>query len=40
MSVRENLLMGAYAVNDKAAELRTLDFVFSLFKRLAEREIS
>jgi branched-chain amino acid transport system ATP-binding protein len=38
MSVRENLLMGAYAVQDKAVQARTLDFVFSLFPRLAERQ--
>lgn len=38
MSVRENLLLGAYAVNDKAKELETLAFVYSLFPRLEERE--
>lgn len=37
MSVRENLLLGAYAVRDKQQQLDTLDFVFSLFPRLAER---
>lgn len=37
MSVRENLLLGAYAVRDKKQQLDTLDFVFSLFPRLAER---
>ena len=38
MSVRENLLLGAYAVNDREKELETLDFVFQLFPRLKERE--
>jgi branched-chain amino acid transport system ATP-binding protein len=38
MSVRENLLLGAYAVNDRKQELETLDFVYSLFPRLKERE--
>jgi branched-chain amino acid transport system ATP-binding protein len=38
MSVRENLLLGAYAVNDKTQELETLEFVYHLFPRLKERE--
>jgi branched-chain amino acid transport system ATP-binding protein len=38
MSVRENLLLGAYAINDKEKELETLEFVYSLFPRLQERE--
>jgi branched-chain amino acid transport system ATP-binding protein len=38
MSVRENLLMGAYAVKDKETQLETLDFVFGLFPRLEERQ--
>jgi branched-chain amino acid transport system ATP-binding protein len=38
MSVRENLLLGAYAVNDKMQELETLEFVYHLFPRLEERE--
>jgi len=38
MSVRENLLLGAYAVNDKKAELEALEFVYHLFPRLEERE--
>jgi branched-chain amino acid transport system ATP-binding protein len=38
MSVRENLLLGAYAVNDRQQELETLEFVYSLFPRLQERE--
>ncbi len=38
MSVRENLLLGAYAVNDKKKELESLEFVYHLFPRLQERE--
>jgi branched-chain amino acid transport system ATP-binding protein len=38
MSVRENLLLGAYALNDKQKEMETLDFVYQLFPRLKERE--
>lgn len=38
MSVRENLLMGAYSVRDKQTQLETLDFVYGLFPRLKERE--
>ena len=38
MSVRENLLLGAYALNDKEQELETLAFVYQLFPRLKERE--
>ncbi len=38
MSVRENLLLGAYAVNDTQKELKSLEFVYSLFPRLKERE--
>jgi branched-chain amino acid transport system ATP-binding protein len=38
MSVRENLLLGAYAVNDKKQELETLEFVYHLFPRRKERE--
>jgi ABC-type branched-subunit amino acid transport system ATPase component len=37
MSVRENLLLGAYIVRDKRRQLETLDFVFHLFPRLKER---
>jgi branched-chain amino acid transport system ATP-binding protein len=37
MSVRENLLLGAYSVRDKAKQLDTLNLVFDLFPRLAER---
>ena len=38
MSVRENLLLGAYAVNDTQKELESLEFVYGLFPRLKERE--
>lgn len=38
MSVRENLLLGAYAINDKNQELESLEFVYHLFPRLKERE--
>lgn len=37
LTVLENLEMGAYARTDKAAITRDLDFVFTLFPRLAER---
>jgi branched-chain amino acid transport system ATP-binding protein len=38
MSVRENLILGAYIIRDKDKQLETLDFVYSLFPRLKERE--
>lgn len=38
MSVRENLLMGAYTVRDREQQLETLEFVFELFPRLEERK--
>jgi ABC-type branched-subunit amino acid transport system ATPase component len=38
MSVRENLLLGAYQLRDKQEQLKVLDFVFDLFPRLKERE--
>lgn len=38
MSVRENLLMGAYTIEDRDVQLETLDFVYELFPRLKERE--
>jgi branched-chain amino acid transport system ATP-binding protein len=38
MSVRENLILGAYATNDKKKEFEALDFVFHLFPRLKQRE--
>ncbi len=37
MSVYENLLVGAYAVRDKATISSTMDLVFELFPRLLER---
>jgi branched-chain amino acid transport system ATP-binding protein len=37
MSVYENLLVGAYAVKDKARVSSTMDLVFELFPRLLER---
>ncbi|MDQ3045331.1 MAG: ABC transporter ATP-binding protein, partial [Chloroflexota bacterium] len=37
MSVVENLEMGAYTVKDKTQVRRTMDQVFNLFPRLAER---
>ncbi len=39
LSVQENLEMGAYSRTDKAGIQRDLDFVFSLFPRLAERRL-
>jgi len=38
MSVQENLYMGAYIIKDKKVQKDRLDFVFSLFPRLAERK--
>lgn len=38
LTVRENLEIGAFRVNDKAAIERTRDFVYHLFPRLKERE--
>ncbi len=38
LTVLENLEMGAYARTDQAAIARDLDFVFTLFPRLAERK--
>lgn len=38
MTVRENLLLGAYQVRDKKKQLESLDFVYNLFPRLKERE--
>ena len=37
MTVRENLLMGAYAVRDRQKREETLAFVFELFPRMQER---
>lgn len=38
MTVRENLLMGAYRRKDRAAIQRDLEWVFEMFPRLKERE--
>jgi ABC-type branched-subunit amino acid transport system ATPase component len=38
MSVQENLLLGAYALNDPDEQTKTLKFVFELFPRLEERK--
>ena len=38
MSVRENLLMGAYIIDDKKNVEQMLQYVFELFPRLAERK--
>jgi branched-chain amino acid transport system ATP-binding protein len=38
MSVRDNLLLGAYAVRDPDTQLKTLEYIFSLFPRLDERK--
>jgi branched-chain amino acid transport system ATP-binding protein len=37
LSVRDNLLLGAYHRDDRMAVMRDLDFVFSIFPRLQER---
>jgi branched-chain amino acid transport system ATP-binding protein len=38
MTVRENLLMGAYQVRDKRLQRETLDFAYRIFPRLKERD--
>lgn len=38
MTVEENLLMGAYLVDDKQAKAETLAYVYDLFPRLVERK--
>jgi branched-chain amino acid transport system ATP-binding protein len=38
MSVKENLILGAYIIRDAEKQQETLDFVYQLFPRLAERE--
>lgn len=38
MTVRENLEMGAFTVNDPAKQAENLEFVYELFPRLYERE--
>jgi len=37
MSIYENLLLGAYIIEDKQEQLDTIDFVFGLFPRLKAR---
>jgi branched-chain amino acid transport system ATP-binding protein len=37
LTVLENLEMGAYALKDSSGNQKSLDFVFSIFPRLAER---
>jgi branched-chain amino acid transport system ATP-binding protein len=37
MSVEENLLLGAYTIQDKDVQQETLEFVYQLFTRLKER---
>ena len=38
MTVRENLVMGAYSVRDKRRQRETLEYAFHIFPRLKERE--
>ena len=38
MTVKENLSMGAYSIADKKKKLENLDFVYTLFPRLKERQ--
>ena len=38
MSVKENLILGAYTIRDKNVVNRNLEYVYSLFPRLAERK--
>ena len=38
MSVRDNLLMGAYTIKDRVRINRNLDYVYDLFPRLKERQ--
>jgi len=38
MSVRENLILGAFNIPDKETQLKTLDYIFELFPRLEERK--
>ena len=37
MSVYENLILGAYIVKSKKKKIETLDYIYSLFPRLADR---
>jgi len=39
LTVEENLLLGAYARNDKEAVLKDLDHIYDLFPRLKERRL-
>jgi branched-chain amino acid transport system ATP-binding protein len=39
LTIQENLIMGAYSRNDKAAIARDMDHVYSLFPRLKERQL-
>jgi branched-chain amino acid transport system ATP-binding protein len=38
LTVRENLMMGAYLIKDKRQIAKNLDYCFGLFPRLSERE--
>ncbi len=38
MSIYENLLLGAYIIEDKQEQLDTIEFVFNLFPRLKARQ--
>lgn len=38
MSIQENLLMGAYIIDDEKEQERILEYVYDLFPRLAERK--
>ncbi len=38
MTVKENLMMGAYTIKDKKQKQKNLEFVLSLFPRLGERQ--
>jgi branched-chain amino acid transport system ATP-binding protein len=38
MTVRENLMMGAYSVRDKRKQRDALDYAYQIFPRLKERE--
>jgi branched-chain amino acid transport system ATP-binding protein len=38
MSIRENLILGAYTIKDKNEQEESLEFVFDLFPRLQERK--
>ena len=38
MSIQENLLMGAYIIEEEKEQERILQYVYELFPRLAERK--